>query len=240
MFLPYKFPLMLIVFGAALLALVWNVEIAWISWPVGIVAIFLVIAGLAWANLVADAQYEAYIQQSQADRSYTFQPELTTQKLLYYPLITFASILVYTITISGAKVENYLDWRRFMLEVVIIGTLAGIGAVWLYTTKYTILFTNNKWEDHIKVALFLIPLLSVLHTSIWYNHLQPSRISRVAKGVITSDGRKYVHIAFEGQEQRFTFGRAFDETLHTGDSVLLTIKEGALGYPFVSKLSRLK
>lgn len=238
--LPYKYPFLMLVIGALLIALVWDTEIAWLSWAAGIIAVALIVLALLWTNIIADGQYEAYLEEKQSTVTYRSEPGLTTQKLIYYPTVTIATILIYGITVSGSKVENYVNWKRFMLEVLIIGTIAGIAVMWLYSKKYSIKFTNVKWDEHMKVALFLVPLLSVLHFSIWYNHLEHSDVSRIAKGVVISDGDQYLHIVFEGQEQRFTFGRGMNETFRAGDSVWMTIKKGALGYPFLSKLSRIK
>ena len=233
-------PLALLALGAGGLAIVWKVETRWISLPVGLFSILLILVGCIMLSAAADRQYNEYLEENKEKQVYHSFPGKRKQNIIYYTIITIASILIYTITISGHKVENYLDWKRYILELIVIGGTGSAIFTWLYREKFRISFTDFKRDDHIQTALFFIPLLVTLHASVWYNHLKPSPIIKQTKAVVTSDGRKYIHLAFEGEVQRFTFGYSFNESVNNGDSVLLTIKQGALGYPYASHAQRIR
>lgn len=200
--------------------------------PLGLLSILLILLGLMFASNIAESQYNEALEANKENHEYDSFPGIRKQKIIYYFVTTLTTILVMSITLSGSKVENYLNWKKFIFDVIVAGSTAGVVFCWIYTKKGRIKFDNIKWDDHIRIAMFLIPFLVIFHSSVWYNYLKPSPVIRTTKAVVTDEGRKYIHLKFEGEEQRFSFGYPFNESVKKGDSVLLTLITGALKYMY--------
>ena len=77
---------------------------------------------------------------------------------------------------------------------------------------------------------------------VWYNHLQPSPTTKTFQGVVISKGQnmktgsRYIHLSFDGINQRFQLTKPTYNMLHEGDSVYVEIKKGGLGYTFLNKV----
>jgi hypothetical protein len=238
----YARHILLIVVAAIPIALVWKVENRWIAGPIVIVFGLFILLQLFILNKIAD-EHTNYLQDIEEEKELAAgivrqPPSLLTQKLVYYPVLGLFFVLVTAITLTGKKVENYLEWQPLLVDLLkLIWIPAGLA--WLYYKKWRIYFDKRDWENNVTIASFVIPLLLLFHSMVWYNYLKPSALiasellAVQEKGHNIRYGTKYIFLDRNGKRKRFEIPNQLYTNIKERDSLRIQVKQGALGYAYI-------
>lgn len=137
------------------------------------------------------------------------------------------------------NIDNYINWLYFPLSLLGIGAFLGLVlyAVWSFflPTLKTYKNTNN-----ISAMTLIVVICSMLTFGIgaWYNEYEMSAEEchvYTIESLSESSGKQvayYVFINRHGKTERYSFGKAFNQTHHAGDKVQLCLVKGGLGYEY--------
>ena len=210
--------------------------------PIGILSILFILLQLSILNKIAD-EHTAYRRdmEEEKERAEGIIREPVSsgkQKLVYYTALTLFYVAVVPITITGKKVENYLEWQPLMLDLLKLIWIP-VSIAWLYHKKWRIHFDKRERQDHVTIASFVIPLMALFHSIVWYNHLQPSPLLAREQTVVQRKGNnarygnKYLLLNIKGEKKRFELSTSLYEKIREQNSIQITIKQGALGYAYI-------
>jgi hypothetical protein len=241
--------ILLLALGAVPLALIWNVENRWIAMPVGIVSILFILLQLSALNNVADA-HTKYIRnrEEEKERAEGLLPEPASpqkQKIVYYSFLVLFYLTVLPITVTGKKVENYLEWQPLVVDILKLVWIP-FGFAWLYHKAWKVRFDKRDRQDHVTIASFVIPLMLLFHGIVWYNHLKPSAL--IARETVSAQdksknpryGTKYLFVDIRGERKRFELPNVVYAKIQEQDSLRIHIRQGALGYAYIDSFIVLK
>ncbi len=239
----FRKPVLFILLGCVAIALVWNVEIKWIAMPVVILAGLNILYQINVIGILLDVKYR--IEKQEEDERNLLSgakkepSSKRKQQLVYYCMLWIFIICTFSISISGRQVEQYLDWKKFVFSLLIIGGPIGILCYRLFYHLIDPVFDDNEKENYIKLYAFAIPLLFCFHYMIWYNKLQPSKIIK-REHVTVSDkgdnylyGNKYIFLNIQGKLIRFEIPKKDFSKIRENDTITIVIREGALSFSFV-------
>lgn len=236
-------PVLFILSGSLAITLVWNVETRWIAIPVFILAGLTIIYQINVIGLLLDIKYRIEKQKDEERNllnGIRKQPSSKRkQQLVYYSMLWLFILCTLLISISGKQVEQYLDWKKFILAVLLVGGTAGILFYRFFYYSIDPVFDDDEKENYVKVYAFAIPLLLSFHLMIWYNKLQPSEIVKKEQ-VIVSDkgenyphGNKYIFLTINNKQVRFEIpGKEF-KRIRQKDTITIVVRKGALNFSFV-------
>jgi uncharacterized membrane protein len=243
----YLLPVLIILAGGLGLWFSTKISISWLSIIIAVVCLIVLLVGLHLISNLADAQLSNYyLAKKQDDNGYRYQPSTKKQSVIYNFFRITVTVMVFAISLSGSKVENYLHWKDFIVDVLVFSGICAFIICRVYQKRFKIKFDKHEREDHLIVGIFLFILLGTFHLMIWYNHLQPSPVVKTVTGMVTSKGKnmktgsKYIHLAFGNTEQRFKLRSHTYDMIEEGDSVIVDIKKGALGYSFLDGIKPIK
>ena len=247
----YLFKLLYIIIAISIFLVTLNWDIKWITIPVGVLALLVVVYNLNMISNLAERQIqEARDQEEQNESFLTDAPKEPSsklkQQLAYYIMIILFVILLMPITITGKLVENYLEWKPYILDLFIYGGIIGLIASWIYHKKFKVTFSNKEKEYYITAWSFLIPLLIVFHSTAWYNKLQPSQVIGKEKVIVSRKGENYLHdnkyifLPINNKSVRFEISKKLFSKIEDQDTLIVTIKKGALNYNFVEEFEIMK
>ena len=224
------------------IALVWKAENKWIAAPVVLVFGLFILLQVIILNRIAE-EHTGYLQDIKDERELAagvmrIAPSPKIQKLIYYTVLALFYLLTASITFTGRKVENYLEWQLLLLDLLKLSWIP-IGVAWLYNKMWRMKFDKRAWEHHVTIASFFIPLLFVFHSLVWYNCLKPSvlitgaAVRVMEKGYNTRYGTKYIFLNIDGNRKRFVLRGKLYAKIREEDSIRIRIKQGALGYAYI-------
>lgn len=239
----FRKPILFLLLGCGAIALVWNVEIKWIAMPVFILAGLNIIYQLNLIGLLLDVKYKLKKQEEDENNLLsTAKKEPSSkikQQLVYYCMLWIFIVCSIGISISGKQVEQYLDWKKFIFSLLIIGGSIGILCYRLFYYSIDPVFDDNEKENYIKVYAFAIPLLLCFHFMIWYNKLQPSEIIKrehvtvADKGENYLYGNKYIFLSIQDKRIRFEIPKKDFSKIREKDTLTIVVRKGALNFSFV-------
>lgn len=236
-------PVLFILSGCLAIALVWNVETKWIAIPVFVLAGFTIIYHINIIGLLLDIKYRIEKQKEEEKNvlnGITKQPSSKRkQQLVYYSMLWLFIICTLLISISGIQVEQYLDWKKFILSVLLIGGSAGILFYRFFYYSIDPVFEDDEKENYVKVYAFAIPLLLCFHLMTWYNKLQPSAIVKKEQVIVSDKGENYLHgnkyifLNIDNRRIRFEIPKNDFQKIKAKDTITIVVRKGALNFSFV-------
>jgi len=247
----YLFKLLYIVIAIGIFLITLNWDIKWITVPVGVLTLLVVVYNLNMISDLADRQIK--VARDKEDENENFlsdaPKELSSklkQKLTYHGMMILFIILLMPITITGKLVENFLEWKPYIIDLFIFGGIIGFIVSWVYHKKFKVIFPDKEKEYYITAWSFLIPLLIIFHTTAWYNKLQPSQVIANEKVIINRKAQNYLHdnryifLPINNKSIRFEISKKLFSKIQDKDTLMLTIKKGALNYSFVEDFEIMK
>ena len=238
----FQKPILFLLLGCGAIALIWNVELKWISMPVFVLAGLNIFYQLNVISILLDIKYRIE-KHEQEERNLLIEVKKEPsskrkQQLVYYSMLWMFIICTIGISISGKLVELYLDWKTFTLYLLLIGGPISIVCCRLFYHSIDPVFDDEK-ENYIKVYAFAIPLLLCFHFMVWYNKLQSSEIIK-REQVIVSDkgenylhGNKYIFLGINGKRIRFEIPKRDFRKIREKDTITIVVRKGALTFSFV-------
>jgi glucan phosphoethanolaminetransferase (alkaline phosphatase superfamily) len=237
-------PVLFILIGCVAIALVWNVETKWIAIPVFVLAVLNIIYHLHVIGLLLDIKYRIE-KQKEGERNLLsgVQKEPSSkrkQKLVYYCMLWVFIICTFGISISGKQVEQYLNWKNFILYLFLIGGFIAILCYRLFYHSIDPVFDDDdEKKNYVKVYAFAIPLLLCFHFMIWYNKLQPSEIIKKEQVIVHEKGEnylygnKYLFLNINDKRTRFEIPKKDFKKIREKDTITIVVRKGALNFSFV-------
>lgn len=239
----FRKPILFLLLGFGAIALVWNVELKWIAMPVFIIAGLNILYQLNIIGLLQGVKYKLEKQEEDKNNllsSAKKEPSSKRkQQLVYYFMLWIFIICSICISVSGKQLEQYLDWKKFILALLIIGGSIGILCYRLFYHTIDPVFDDNEKENYIKVYAFAIPILLCFHFMIWYNKLQPSEIIKrehvtvADKGENYLYGNKYIFLKIQDKRIRFEIPKKDFSKIREKDTITIVVRKGALNFNFV-------
>lgn len=248
-----KYLLKLLYIGIAicifLITLNWDIK--WITIPIGMLALLVIVYNLNMISDLAERQIQEARNQEEQNESFLTdapkEPSSTLkQRLTYHGMMILFIILLMPITITGKLVENYLEWKPYIIDLFIFGGTIGFIVSWVYHKKFKVIFPDKEKEYYITAWSFLIPLLIIFHATAWYNKLQPSQVIGKEKVIVNRKGVNYLHdnryifLPINNKSIRFEISKKLFSKIEDKDTLMLTIKKGALNYSFVEDFEIMK
>ena len=238
-----------IAIGIFLITLNWDVKL--ITIPVGVLTLLVVVYNLNMISDLADRQIQEARDKEEENKNFLSDApkELSSklkQKLTYHGMMILFIILLMPITITGKLVENYLEWKPYVFELFIFGGIIGFIVSWVYHKKFKVTFPDKEKEYYITAWSFLIPLLIIFHSTAWYNKLQPSEVIGKEKVIVNRKGEnylydnRYIFLPINNKSIRFEISKKLFSKIEDKDTLMLTIKKGALNYRFVEDFEIMK
>ena len=155
-------------------------------------------------------------------------------------MILFVIMLI-PLKITGKLIENYLEWKPYIFDLLIYGGLISLLIAWVYYKKFNVVFDNKEKGYYVLLWMFFVPLLVIFHATAWYNNKGPSpvikkeTVAAIDHGENIRYGNKYLYLQIDRKKIRFELPKYIYKELENEDSLMITVKKGALGYPFVEK-----
>lgn len=239
----FRKPVLFILLGCVVIALVWNVETKWIAMPVFILAGLNILYQLNSVIFLLDIKYK--IEKQKEDESNLLSgtkkepSSKRKQQLVYYFMLWMFIICSISISISGKQVEQYLDWKKFIFALLIIGGTLGILCYKLFYHSIDPVFDDSEKANYIRIYAFAIPLLLCFHFMIWYNKLKPSKIIKrehvavAEKGENYLYGNKYIFLSIKDKRIRFEIPKKHFSKIKEKDTITIVVRQGALNFSFV-------
>jgi hypothetical protein len=240
--LLYK-PVFCILLAIAAISAIWKVEIKWIALPVFVTAGLIIIYQLHKLSLLLEIKYKIAREEEREKNILNEEIRIPWSKrkenFLYYGMQFLFYVCALLISFSGKQIENYLNWKGFLLEVIFIGGLIGYLGYRLFLHYINPVFSERGKEDHVKLAAFVIPLLISFHAMVWINKLKPSalignnKVIVADKGENYRHGNKYLFLTIQNKKVRFEIPKKDFMKIREKDTVTIVVRKGSLGFNYV-------
>ncbi|TWI81506.1 hypothetical protein IQ13_2524 [Lacibacter cauensis] len=238
----YK-PVLFLLLATVAIAAIWKVEIKWIALPAFVTAGLVIIYQLHKISLLFDIKYKIALEKEREKNMLNEEIKVPWSKkkesLLYYGMQIVFFICGYSITFSGKLIENYLNWKDFILEALLVGGFIGYLCYRLFRHYIHPVFYEREKEDHVKLAAFVIPILISFHAMVWINKLKPSAVIANSELIVTDKGEnyrygnKYIFLNIDYKQVRFEIPKKDFMKIREKDTVTIVIRKGALGFNYV-------
>ena len=232
--------------GIAIIILVlgMNLDLRWLSLTVVIISALVILYHFNAISKLADRQIQekAATEEEKSLLEPSKQPSSKRkQNIIYYLMMCLFVALFIPFEFTGKLIENYIEWKPFIFDLLIYGGLISFLIAWFYYEKFPVVFNNKEKGYYVVVWMFFVPLLMIFHATAWYNHLRPSPVIKKEKMAISDRGKNYTHgnkylfLTINNRKTRFELAKYQFEKIKNEDTLLITVKKGALGYAFVDK-----
>ena len=238
----YK-PLFFLFLAIAAIAAIWKVEIKWIALPVILTAGPVIFYQLSKLNLLFDIKYKIALDKEREKNMLNEEIRIPWSKkkenLLYYGMQLLLYVCIFSISLSGKQVESYLDWKAFILKVLLFGGFIGYLGYRLFQHYINPVFNEREKEDHVKIAAFVIPLLINFHAMVWINKLKPSSVVSISNVIVADKGEKYRNgnkyrfLTNQNKQVRFDILKKYFMKIRVKDTVTIVVRKGALAFNYV-------
>lgn len=235
--------MILLISGIFLIASVWKVEIKWVALPVFLIGVFLILAQLHTISLLLEYKYLLQEEEFQNKNLLNIQGKPPsgeiTQKIIYYGFSFLFILLTWSISFTGKHIENYLDWKDFLMKLLITGGPISFLFSKIFYKSVKPVFTNKDWNNYVLIYSYAVPFLITFNVIVWYNKLQPSKILNREKIEVTEKGEnylygnKYIHLTIDRKKIRFEIPKKDYTKIREGDTIIIVTKKGALGIGYV-------
>lgn len=244
--LLYK-PVFFLLLAIAAIAAIWKVEIKWIALPVFLTAGLIIIYQLHKLSILFEIKYriarEDEHEKNILNEKVRVPWSQKKENLLYYTMqaIFFLSIIV--IRISGKEVENYLYWKTFAITTLIVGCLVDYLSYRLFLYYVDPVFSDEEKETHVKVAVFVIPVMICFHGMVLLNKFKPSAIVSTTNFIVSKKGEnyrygnKYIFLNIDNKQVRFEIPKNDFMKIRETDTVTIVTRKGALGFNYVDSFT---
>ena len=126
-----------------------KINISWLSIVIAAVSLIILLVGLQFVSNIADTQLADYYRNKKQDPvQYRYQPSDKLQFIIYNFLGITVTAMIICIKISGGKVEKYLQWKNFIIDVLVIGGVLAFVTCRLYLNRFKIKLDKHEREDH--------------------------------------------------------------------------------------------
>ena len=238
----YK-PVLFLLLATVAIAAIWKVEIKWIALPVFVTAGLVIIYQLHKLSLLFEIKYKIAKEEEHEKNMLNEEVRVPWSKrkenFLYYAMQLLFYVCTLLISLSGKQIENYLNWKDFILEALLVGGFIGYLCYRLFRHYIHPVFYEREKEDHVKLAAFVIPLLISFHAMVWINKLKPSAVIANSKLIVTNKGEnyrygnKYIFLNIDNKQVRFEIPKKDFMKIREKDTVTIVIRKGALGFNYV-------
>ena len=221
-----------------------KLQIRWLSLTVVIITGLFIFYQFNLINKLADRQIQekAAREEEESFLDPSKQPSSKRkQNITYYLMMSLFVLILIPFKVTGKLIENYLEWKPYIFDLLVYGGLISFLIAWVYYKKFPVIFSNKERGYFVVVWMFLVPFLMIFHVTAWYNHLSPSPVIK-KESIAISDrgenyryGNKYLFLTINSKKTRFELPKHQFEKIKNEDSLLITVKKGALGYAYVDK-----
>lgn len=223
-----------LLFGAALLAANWK-STGVIAFLGGVVAMGIILWNFTLlGSLAALRTRMKYPEYEEKITHWT-----PGEKMLHYASYGLLLLALPCIALFGKQLENMIGGKTFFFQYTGIGLgLAGL-VLWLLKSAYPAYFKNNEQRAGAILALFFGLTFWTLALAVGYNgqgagsRTYPLKALVLRKSTNARYGNHYVFLRIDGKEERFEPARQAWHALVEGDTTLLTVGRGKLGYPCI-------
>lgn len=215
-----------------------------LSLPLFIISGLFVIYQFILINKLADRQVQENIAKEEEESLLdpSKQPSSKRkQNITYYLMMSLFVLMLIPFKVTGKLIENYLEWKSYIFDLLVYGGLISFLIAWIYYKKFPVFFDKKERGYFVAVWMFFVPLLIIFHVTAWYNNLSPSPDLKKERMAINDRGEnyryrnKYLFLIINNKKTRFELSKQQFEKIKNEDSLLITVKKGALGYAYVDK-----
>lgn len=235
-----------VLIGIAIIILVLgaNLPLRWLSLTVVTITGLVILYQFSIINKLADRQVQEKAAREEEESRFepSKQPSSKrTQNIIYYLMMCLFVVLLIPFKATGKLIENYLEWKPFIFDLLIYGGLISLIIAWVYYKKFPVVFNNRERGYYVVSWMFLVPFLMIFHATAWYNHLSPSPVIKRESIAVNErsenyrHGNKYLFLTINNKKIRFEPPKHQFEKIKNEDTLLITVKKGALGYAYVDK-----
>lgn len=232
--------------GIAIIILVLGakLQIRWLSLSVVIICGLFIIYQFNLINALADRQIQEKAESEEEESLLDPSKQSSSkrkQNVTYYFMLSLFVLMLIPFKVTGKLIENYLEWKPYIFDLLVYGGLISFLIAWVYYKKFPVAFDKKERGYYVVVWMFLVPFLSIFHLAAWYNHLSPSPVIRKENIAVSERsenyryGNKYLFLIINNKQIRFELPKHQFEKIKNEDSLLITVKKGALGYAYVDK-----
>lgn len=232
--------------GIAIIILVLgaNLPIKWISLSMVIICGLFIIYQFNLINKLADRQIQENAAKEEEDSLLDASKQPSSkrkQNITYYLMMSLFVLMLIPFKVTGNLIENYLEWKPYIFDLLVYGVPISLFIAWTYYKKFPVVFDKKERGYFVAVWMFFVPLLIIFHATAWYNHLSPSPVIKKERMAINDRGEnyryrnKYLFLIINNKKTRFELPKHQFEKIKNEDSLLITVKKGALGYAYVDK-----
>ena len=233
-----------IAIAVIILVLGMNLPVRWLSLTVVLISALVVLYHFNAISNLADRQIQEKAakeeDESGLDPSKLPSPK-RKQDIIYYLMMCLFVALFIPFELTGRLIENYIEWKPYIFDFLIYGGLISFLIAWVYYKKFQVIFSNKERGYYVVMWMFFVPLLMVFHATAWFNHLSPSAVIKKERMTISDrgenyrHGNKYLFLTINNKKTRFELPKYQFEKIKNEDTLLITVKKGALGYAYVDK-----
>ena len=228
--------------GIAIIIIVLGAKLSlrWLSLTVVVVTGLFILYQFNLINKLTDRQ----IQEKAAREEDEYPLELSSkrkQNFTYYLMMCLFVVLLIPFKATGKLIENYLEWKPYIFDLLIYGSLISFLITWIYYKKFLVIFSNKERGYYVVLWMFLVPFLLIFHITAWYNNLSPSPVIKKENIAVSErsenyrHGNKYLFLTINNKKTRIELPKYQFEKIKNEDTLLITVKKGALGYSYVDK-----
>lgn len=217
----------------------------WLSLSVIIISGLFIIYQFKLINTLADRQLQENMAKEEEESLLDplKQPSSKRkQNITYYSMMFLFVLMLIPFKVTGKLIENYLEWKPYIFDLLVYGGLISFLITWIYYKKFPVFFDKKERGYFVVAWMFFVPLLIIFHVTAWYNHLSPSPVVKEERMAINDRGEnyryrnKYLFLIINNKKTRFELPKHQFEKIKNEDTLLITVKKGALGYAYIDKL----